>query len=136
MQELGHHFIAELWECPEGLLDDPERLQQISLESAETARVTVISSQFHRFSPQGVTGILLLAESHLSLHTWPEHGYCAMDLFTCGDFQAAREAIHQLSRKLQAGRVVLSEMKRGLLEESPMAMPRLKLVASSHGNNR
>ena len=80
MQKLGLHYIAEFWECPKDVLDDKTRLQTLSLAAAESARVTVISSQFHQFSPHGVTGILLLSESHLSIHTWPEYGYAAADV--------------------------------------------------------
>lgn len=120
MLPLGHHYIAELWGCSEEHLDDKDRLQALALEAAEAAHVTVISSQFHQFSPQGVTGVLLLAESHLSLHTWPEHGYCAVDLFTCGDAQAAREAVLELGSRIQAGRIELTILGRGHLE--PMAL--------------
>lgn len=140
MQELGRHYIAELWECPSDLLDDKERLRQLALEAASAANVTVLNSQFHHFSPQGVTGLLLLAESHLSLHSWPEYGYCAVDLFTCGDFRAGRRAVKELAKKLQAGQVVLSELKRGILESTPVPAPHFEVISSllvsSHGGDR
>ncbi len=113
MTQLGHHYIAELWECPADVLNTPERLESIARGAAEYARVTVLSSQFHHFTPQGVTGLLLLSESHLSVHTWPEHGYCAMDLFTCGDPKAAREAILEAASRMGCGRLELQIVGRG-----------------------
>lgn len=115
-QRLGYHYIAELWGCPREILDDRIRLQNFSIQAAKVARVTVLHSQFHQFSPQGVTGLLLLSESHLSLHTWPEHGYCAVDLFTCGDAKAGREAILELSTCLGANRIELQIVGRGHVE--------------------
>lgn len=113
MARLGHHYIAELWDCPHDLLNDRARLESLTLEAARAARVTVINQQFHAFSPQGVTGILLLAESHLSIHTWPELGYAAVDLFTCGDELAAREAVLELASRIRAGRLDLQIIGRG-----------------------
>ncbi len=113
MSQLGTHFIAEFWECPGEVLNDHDRLRDLTHEAAMSARVTVLNSQFHQFSPHGVTGILLLSESHLSIHTWPERGYCATDLFTCGDPVAARDALLELASRMGAGRVELQTIARG-----------------------
>lgn len=113
MSNLGHHYIAELWDCPYDLLDDPTRLQDLAFAAAESAQVSVLSGQFHHFKPQGVTGILLLSESHISLHTWPEHGYCALDFFTCGDADPARDSLLELAGRMGAGRVELKIVERG-----------------------
>ena len=116
MSHLGYHYIAEFWECPTDILNDVSRLEILAREAAESARVTVLKSQFHQFSPQGVTGLLLLSESHLSMHTWPEHGYCAMDFFTCGDGIAARESVLELASRFGARRLELQTIIRGHLD--------------------
>jgi S-adenosylmethionine decarboxylase len=113
MTRLGHHYIAELWGCSSAILDDAARLESYFHSAAQTAQVTVLNSQFHEFEPQGVTGILLLSESHLSFHTWPEHGYCALDLFTCGNPHSARDAVLELANRLAANRVELQTIGRG-----------------------
>lgn len=116
MSQLGHHYIAEMWECPSDILNDRTRLESLARDAAESARVTVLKSQFHQFSPQGVTGLLLLSESHLSVHTWPERGYCAMDFFTCGDPVAARDAVLELASRMGAGKLELQIVGRGFVE--------------------
>lgn len=80
----GRHLLLELIDCDVNVLDDASRLEEVLRGAAEAAGATVISAAFHRFMPQGVTGVLLLKESHISIHTWPERRYAAVDLFTCG----------------------------------------------------
>jgi S-adenosylmethionine decarboxylase proenzyme len=80
----SRHLLAEYWDCERDLLDDPGRLEVLLRRAAEAAGVSVLSAVFHRFSPQGVSGVLVLQESHLSIHSWPEAGYAAVDLYTCG----------------------------------------------------
>lgn len=113
MLELGHHYIAEFTGCPAHLLRHKDSVRQSIIEAAQVAKVTIVGEHFHQFSPEGVTGVLLLAESHLSIHTWPEYGYCAIDLFTCGDAQAARKAIQYLEKTFEAEKVSLSTLRRG-----------------------
>lgn len=83
-ETLGYHLLVELYDCPHALLDDPLRVEAAAIEAARQAGVTIVQSVFHQFSPQGVSGVLVIAESHISVHTWPEKGYAAVDLFTCG----------------------------------------------------
>lgn len=85
METRGTHILAEYHHCAEDVLDDPVRIEAALLEAAHQARATVIHPYFHRFSPQGVSGVVVIAESHLSIHTWPESGYAAADFYTCGD---------------------------------------------------
>ncbi|MEX2689255.1 MAG: adenosylmethionine decarboxylase [Candidatus Njordarchaeum guaymaensis] len=80
---LGKHLIIELHGVDSELLNDIERLKKILIESAITAGATIIGQVFHKFSPHGVTGIIAVKESHLSIHTWPEFNYAALDIFTC-----------------------------------------------------
>lgn len=80
---LGIHIIVELHGVNKDLLDDKERLEEILVKAIEEAGGTVIGKVFHKFSPHGVTGIIGIKESHVSIHTWPEFGYAALDIFTC-----------------------------------------------------
>ena len=80
---LGDHLIIDLSGCDPELLLNPERSRDLFFNAVTGAGLTVVSEGFYRFSPHGFTCFLLLAESHASLHAWPEYGYCAIDLFTC-----------------------------------------------------
>ena len=92
----GRHGLLDLYGCDENILRDAARLQTILEQAAAAARATVLYRRFHTFGGEGgVTGVLLLAESHISIHTWPEHRYAAADIFLCGHMpaQAARRTI-------------------------------------------
>jgi S-adenosylmethionine decarboxylase len=82
---VGKHCILELYDCEPARLDDEAFLRDTITTAAKRAGATLLNLITHRFQPQGVTGLALLAESHISIHTWPESGYAAVDVFTCGD---------------------------------------------------
>lgn len=87
----GQHGLLDLYQCDSTLLKDEGRLKALLHEAAHEAGATVLGSHFHRFGEEGgVTGVLLLAESHLSIHTWPEHGFAAVDAFICGSMRLER----------------------------------------------
>ena len=96
------------------LLSDVDGIQTMMIVAAKAARATVMESAFHRFEPQGVSGTVILAESHLSIHTWPEKGYAAMDFYTCGDHTDPWLACEVASRALDATSVLTTEIKRGI----------------------
>jgi len=85
MEIMGRHVLLDLYGCDAKLLNDFEFLQKLFHDTAERLDCTIVQEVFHRFSPQGVSGVVVIAESHLSVHTWPEKGYAAVDLYTCGD---------------------------------------------------
>lgn len=85
MSALGTHILADLYGCDPAVLDDVEKIAACMAEAARRCGATIVSQCFHRYSPQGVSGVVVIAESHLAIHTWPEHGYAAVDLFTCGE---------------------------------------------------
>jgi S-adenosylmethionine decarboxylase proenzyme len=87
------------------------------LEAAEKVGATVIDHTFHQFSPHGVTGVVAIAESHLCIHTWPEYGYAAVDVFTCGESFNPRVAAQHLIGRLNAGDSSMVEVKRGVLPQ-------------------
>lgn len=110
---LGRHLLVDLYGCARGLLDDVEYVRQGLLAAAEQVGATVVDAHFHSFSPCGVTGTLSIQESHLSIHTWPEHLYAAVDIFTCGDSIDPWRAYESLKTALEADRGSATEIHRG-----------------------
>ncbi|MCB9717939.1 MAG: adenosylmethionine decarboxylase [Myxococcales bacterium] len=102
-----------MYDCPAEVIDDLERVREAVREAARAARSTLLHEAAHSFQPQGVTALGLLAESHISVHTWPELGYAAADVFTCGEQARPREACECLARRLEAGRYEIQELERG-----------------------
>jgi S-adenosylmethionine decarboxylase len=96
------------------LLSDIDGIAAMMIAAAKVARATIMESAFHRFEPQGVSGTVILAESHLSIHTWPEKGYAAMDFYTCGDHTDPWLACEYAAHTLGATSVLATELKRGI----------------------
>ena len=113
MASIGSHCILEMYDCPEGLLNDPVFIAQAVREASIEAGSTLLEEVRHAFEPQGVTALALLAESHISVHTWPESGYAAADVFTCGEQAEPEKACEFLVRKLQARHYSLRRIERG-----------------------
>jgi S-adenosylmethionine decarboxylase proenzyme len=112
----GHkHLLYDLWLDDVYLLERVERWTEILLGVAERSGATVIGQQFHQFEPYGVTGFVLLAESHVSVHTWPEEGLAAIDIFTCGQMDAD-SILRWLRERLCPQRERLTTVERGGLE--------------------
>lgn len=109
----GTHYILELYGCPAELLDNHDFVRDAVRQASEYAQSTLLDITSHKFHPQGVTAIGLLAESHLSVHTWPEHGYAAIDIFTCGRESTPDAACDFLVRHFQAERHSLLVLPRG-----------------------
>ena len=115
MQALGKHVIAELYDCDKDIINDHEFIEEVMLRAVEVSGATVVRPVFHKFNPHGVSGVVVIAESHFSIHTWPEYGYCALDIFTCGDLIDNYTALSFLKEQLKAKSVSVSEVKRGVL---------------------
>ena len=98
----GVHYTLELYDCPAERLDDVVFIEAALREAAERAHCELLKIALHHFAPHGVTAVALLAESHLSIHTWPEHGYAAVDLFTCGENVYPRAACEFLADRFSA----------------------------------
>ncbi len=116
MKSLGSHLILELHECPAALLDDPSRVERALTRAVVASGATLIKPFFHQFAPHGVSGVIIIAESHFSVHTWPEYGYAAVDIFTCGDCIDLEAAVQVLRQELQAGSVQKMLLSRGMLD--------------------
>jgi S-adenosylmethionine decarboxylase len=111
----GRHLILDLYGCDQGILDDYEELQRLLEASLVMANATILRIFGEKFQPQGVTLLALLAESHASVHTWPELGYCAVDLYTCGDKTKTHRAAEFLKKKLRAETVEEKELVRSTI---------------------
>jgi len=115
---LGRHLIAELSDCNSNTLDNLELLEQCLKDAVRLSGATIVRSVFHRYNPQGVSGVVVIAESHLSVHTWPEYGYAAVDFFTCGPSVDPYKAFDYIREKLDSQNAQLTEMNRGIPSES------------------
>jgi S-adenosylmethionine decarboxylase len=115
MKALGSHLILELYDCPAGLLDDPTHVADTMVRAVEASGATMIQPFFHQFAPQGVSGVVIISESHFAIHTWPEYGYAALDVFTCGDVIDMDTAADTLRDGFQAGSVQKMMFSRGML---------------------
>ena len=117
MKSLGRHLVAEFYGCDPKVLDDIEAIERHMMSSAYESGATVVNSTFHRFLPYGVSGVVVISESHLAIHTWPEYGYAAVDLFTCGDDVNPWKAFEYLKKALKAERVEVVEHLRGVYKK-------------------
>ena len=116
MDALGRHLLLELKGCDKEVLNDVGFLREALLAAAGEARATVLGESFHQFNPQGVSGVVMIAESHLVIHTWPEYGYAAADIFTCGNSVRPEKAAEIIVKKLGSKDHSIIEMRRGILD--------------------
>ena len=108
----GRHCILELYQCDPERLNDEAFIRTTITSSAKVAGATLIHLVTHSFKPQGVTGLALLAESHISIHTWPESGYAAIDVFTCGDHTMPEKACKTLFKDFLAKNFSFKNIRR------------------------
>ena len=113
---LGDHYLIELYDCHAHILNDEDRIRATLLEAARHAGATIIDQKFHKFAPQGVSGVIVIAESHLSIHTWPELGYAALDLFTCSHSMTMEPAFELLREVFQPGDMEVRRVARGIID--------------------
>ncbi|HEU65461.1 MAG TPA: adenosylmethionine decarboxylase [Chloroflexi bacterium] len=118
MHALGRHLLLELKICNEEVLDDLDFLKDCLNEAAIQSGATVVGESFYHFSPQGVSGVVNIAESHIAIHTWPEYQYAAVDVFTCGNDVDPEKAARLITEKLEAKSHSLIELRRGIMEDS------------------
>ncbi len=120
MQSLGRHLLLELYDCDSELLNDLDGVKNALVEAATRAHATIVDVVFHEFNPFGISGVVVIAESHLSIHTWPEHRYAAVDIFSCGETLEPLEAVNFLVAEFGCKRASVVEMKRGVLPLAPV----------------
>jgi len=110
---LGIHTILEFEGCPYERLANSGEVEQAFREAARRSNATIVDSLFHYFNPHGVSGVVVIAESHFTVHTWPEHGYAAIDFFTCSEGVDISVAVEHLRELLQPERISQKILKRG-----------------------
>lgn len=127
---VGRHLILDAWRVPVELLNDAEHVRGSLRRAVEACGATLVNLCVHRFSPYGVTATATLAESHIAVHTWPEHGYLAADLFLCGDGDA-RAAIDSLVESFSAEEARVRELARGIGALGETTLPAAGRVESA-----
>ncbi|MCX5862779.1 MAG: adenosylmethionine decarboxylase [Desulfomonile sp.] len=135
MKALGIHLLIELWSCNRQKIDNLDYLERIMAHAAEIAGATVLKTAFQDFNPQGVSGVVVIAESHLTIHTWPEHGYAAVDIFTCGTTVDPWKAAGFLRQELEASEIQIQDFRRGIRlapEDNKEHEERFELAACGH----
>lgn len=110
---LGKHLIAEFYNCCEDSIDNINFVRNAMLETARVAKATVVAEKFHKFYPVGVSGVVIISESHLSVHAWKEYKYCAVDIFVCDTSLKLDDAILYLKKQLKAKKVEYYTIARG-----------------------
>ncbi len=118
MKVLGQHILIEFCNCDSFILNRTDLVQKHMTDAAIKSQATIVNSVFHHFSPYGVSGVVVIAESHLAIHTWPEYGYAAVDLFTCGTSVEPWTAFEHLKECFRAKSYTVKEMKRGIPDNS------------------
>ena len=119
LDALGRHVLAEIHGCPFEVLNNVTKVEEIMVKAALEAGAEVREVLFHKFSPQGVSGVVVISESHLAIHTWPELGYAAVDVFTCGDKVDPWDACNYLAEMFNATNVDAKETQRGIRYNIP-----------------
>lgn len=132
MEALGRHLLVELTGCDPDRLADLEHVTTAMLQAAEAAGATIVGHAFHPFQPWGVSGVVIISESHLAIHTWPEHRYAAVDLFTCGGAVDPWKAHESLKRALGAEYASAVAIERGLVAEHGAAPLGTHRVTEQH----
>jgi len=124
LNALGTHVLVELRDCDANALDDLQNVESTLIDTARRIGATIIGHAFHQFSPQGVTGVVIIAESHICIHTWPEHNYAAVDIFTCGDTSRLDEATRHIAEAFRSQDLSVVTLQRGQLDPSLSAVTR------------
>jgi S-adenosylmethionine decarboxylase proenzyme len=121
MQSLIRHLVIELYECPFEPLNDRQRIAGLLVDVAREMKTGVIADLAYHFEPQGVTALLIVSASHLSIHTWPEFGYATFDMVVCMDELDVPRIVEIAQARLSAGRINTIEFRRGMITEHDIA---------------
>lgn len=127
---LGRHVLAEFFECNSNILNNPELIEKLMVEAALECGATIVQKCFHMFNPYGVSGVVIISESHLAIHTWPELGYAAVDLFTCGDKCDPKVSYEFLRKAFNSKTASYTELERGILDEDDMKVKEVSFKVS------
>lgn len=120
---LGRHVLAEIYGCSTEILNDIQQVEKIMVKAALQAGAEIREVAFHKFSPQGVSGVVVISESHLAIHTWPELGYAAVDVFTCGNSVDPWVSCNYIKQEFEALRMDAKEVQRGIFDREVSHKP-------------
>lgn len=123
MHALGRQILVEFYDCDRDILTQGDAVRDLMMEATRQSGATIVTDTFHSFSPYGVSGVIVIAESHVAIHTWPEYGYAAVDIFTCGDTINPWTIQQHLEEGFQSKRVSSMEMRRGLFPDAVTHKP-------------
>ena len=129
MNALGRHLLVELFDCDPDVINDLEAVKGALIEAAKRAQATIVDVVFHEFNPFGISGVVVIAESHLTIHTWPEYRFAAVDIFSCGDVLQPEIAASYLVEQFAAERHSVVEMQRGTFLNSQVPIVNKAAVA-------
>jgi len=115
LQALGKHLLVELHGCNPELLKKVDVIKEILVCAANACKATIVDTSFHEFNPFGVSGVVVIAESHISIHTWPEYRYAAVDIFTCGDVIRPEVAVEYIAARFRCKKPSVVEVRRGII---------------------
>ena len=118
MNALGRHLLLEMFDCDPDAINNLEAVKGALVEAAKRAQATIVDVVFHEFNPFGISGVVVIAESHLTIHTWPEYRYAAVDIFSCGEVLQPEVAANYLVEQFAAERTSIVEMQRGMFLNS------------------
>lgn len=113
---LGRHTLCDLYDCKTNKLDDLEFIEKMLVECCRKANLTVVEVTFHKFEPIGISGVVVLAESHVTIHTWPEYNFASIDAFTCGENMSPDEVCKLIGESLNSKHIKIKNVKRGELK--------------------
>jgi len=119
---LGQHVLAEFFECDSNILNNIDKVEKYMVDAALECGATIVQKCFHMFNPYGVSGVVIISESHLAIHTWPELGYAAVDLFTCGTKCDPKVAYEFLKKKFNSKKASFTELKRGIIDRETLKL--------------
>jgi len=114
---------VELRDCNPKIIKDLAKVKNALVSAAKEAKATIVDISFHEFNPFGISGMVIIAESHLSIHTWPEYSYAAVDIFTCGDLIKPEVAASFLIKEFESKTPSIVELKRGILSPANKKLP-------------
>lgn len=119
MKALGRQILVEYYDCDADVINDVAQVENILLTATRAAKASIISHNFHKFSPHGISGTVVIAESHVAIHTWPEYNYAAVDIFTCGETIDPWVIQEYIKEAFFSKNISSIEMKRGLFKVGP-----------------
>lgn len=128
---LGRHVLAEFFECDPNILNNIDLIEKLMVDAALECGATIVQKCFHMFSPHGVSGVVIISESHLAIHTWPELGYAAVDLFTCGEKCDPKVAYEFLKKMFSSSKASFTQLNRGIIDDETLRVAQMPFAISS-----